>query len=342
MAPICRSTSRRRTVPATEPRRRTFGDAMQPAISDTCTARYRARYSDRLRPAVRDELGRHRCRENAQVDYDPTQYRGSAPHYLAGRPPYSAELGTVLARELGLDGAGHLLDVGCGPGVLAVQLAALVERVTALDPDAEMLEQARTHAASSGVQRIEFIHARAEDIADLGLAPMRLVTFGQSFHRTDRVPVAEAVYDLLEPGGAIVLVVHDPDAGPPPAGTGDPPIPDGEVQRLVSLYLGAERQSGRGTASRFSTERFENTLERTRFGRPTTIHAPGQRHITRDIDGVVSGYLSMSYAAPHLFGDHLDNFIADLRNLLEATTTTGRFWDWPGDTAAIIARKRSA
>lgn len=295
-----------------------------------------------LLPAVRDEVWRHRCRENAQVHYDPTQYRGSAPYYLAGRPPYAAELGAVLARELGLDGTGHLLDVGCGPGVLAVQLAALVEQVTAVDPDADMLEQARLYAASSGVQRIEFIRARAEDIADLGLAPMRIVTFGQSFHRTDRVPVAEAVYDLLEPGGAIVLVVHDPDGGSAPAGTGDPSIPDDEVQQLVSRYLGAQRQSGRGPASRFSTERFESTLERTRFGRPTTIHAPGQRHISRDIDGVVSGYLSMSYAAPHLFGDHLDDFIADLRNLLEATTTTGRFCDWPGDTAAIIAHKRTS
>lgn len=193
-----------------------------------------------LLPAVRDEVGRHRCRENAQVDYDPTQYRGSARYYLAGRPPYSAELGTMLARELGLDGTGHLLDVGCGPGVLAVQLAAVVEQVTAVDPDADMLEQARLYAASSGVQRIDFIRARA----DLGLAPMRIVTFGQSFHRTDRVPVAEAVYDLLEPGGAIVLVVHDPDGGSAPAGTGDPAIPDDEVQQLVSRYLGAQRQSG--------------------------------------------------------------------------------------------------
>jgi hypothetical protein len=38
------------------------------------------------------------------MDYDPTQYLGSARHYLVGRPPYSAELGAVLASELGLDG----------------------------------------------------------------------------------------------------------------------------------------------------------------------------------------------------------------------------------------------
>jgi SAM-dependent methyltransferase len=273
------------------------------------------------------------------VEYDPSQYTGSAPHYLVGRPPYSAELARVLAGELGLDGSGHLLDVGCGPGVLAVVLAGLVEHVIALDPDAEMLEQARAHAAVHHVEHIEFVQALAEDIAALGLAPLRLVTFGQSFHRTDRIPVAEAVYDLLEPGGAMVLVVHDYDSDHVPTGTGDPVIPDLEVQALITAYLGADRRSGQGPASRFGSERFEQTLERTRFGVPTTIHVPGRRDITRDVDGVISGYLSMSYAAPHLFGDRLDDFVDELRTLLKAATSTGRFWDWPGDTAAIIGRK---
>jgi hypothetical protein len=70
-----------------------------------------------------------------RVDYDPTQYLGSARHYLIGRPPYSAELGSVLATELGLDGTGLLLDVGSGPGVLAVQLAGLFDHVTAIEPE---------------------------------------------------------------------------------------------------------------------------------------------------------------------------------------------------------------
>ena len=273
------------------------------------------------------------------VDYDRTQYLGSARHYLVGRPPYSTELGAVSAAELGLDGTGHLLDVGSGPGVLAVQLASLFEHITAIEPDPEMLAVAREHAATRGAEAIDFIQATAEEIADLGLPPMRTVTFGQSFHRTDRERVAEAVYGLLEPGGAIVLVVHDIDAGPTPPGTGDAPIPHEEVEALISRYLGAERRSGQRPTSLFGSERFEATLARTRFGPAKTIHAPGRPDITRDVDGVISGYLSMSYAAPHLFGDRLDAFVADLRGLLEARTTTGRFWDWPGDTAAIVARK---
>jgi precorrin-6B methylase 2 len=273
------------------------------------------------------------------VDYDPTQYLGSARHYLVGRPPYSAELGAALAAELGLDGTGHLLDVGSGPGVLAVQLAGLFEHVTAIEPDPAMLAVAREHAATSRVEAIDFIQATAEEIADLDLPPMRAVTFGQSFHRTDRERVAEAVYGLLEPGGAIVLVAHDIDAGPAPPETANPPIPDEEVQALIRRYLGPGRRSGQRQASLFGSERFEATLAHTRFGPPKTIHAPGRPDITRDVDGVIAGYLSMSYSAPHLFGDRFDAFVAELRKLLEARTTTGRFWDWPGDTAMVVARK---
>ncbi len=55
--------------------------------------------------------------------YDPTIYLGAAAHYVRGRPPYSPALAATLAAELGLDSRGRLLEVGCGPGVLTVQLA---------------------------------------------------------------------------------------------------------------------------------------------------------------------------------------------------------------------------
>ena len=85
-----------------------------------------------------------RC-EHGVVEYDPTQYVGAAPYYLRGRPPYSADLPSVLANELGLDGTGHLVDVGCGPGTVGVQLGGLFERVTLVDPDPHMLPKpART------------------------------------------------------------------------------------------------------------------------------------------------------------------------------------------------------
>jgi SAM-dependent methyltransferase len=271
------------------------------------------------------------------TEYDPTLYQGSAPHYLSGRPPYSDELGAVLSRELQLDGSGVLLDVGCGPGVLAVQLAPHFVHVLAVDPDPGMISEARRHAERQRAD-VTCLLARAEDLPTLGLPPMRMVTFGQSFHWTEGERVAELVYDLLEPGGAIVLVAPDIDARPVPEGPGEPPIPHDEIEALISAYLGPDRRAGQGL-SRPPPDRYEVTLARTRFGPPVTVHAPAREDLTRDIGGVISGYLSTSFAAPHLFGDRLEQFVDDARRLMEGRTTSGRFWDWPGDTAMIIGRK---
>jgi SAM-dependent methyltransferase len=80
--------------------------------------------------------------EHGGVEYDPTQYLGAAPYYLRGRPGYSVDLASS-ADELGLDGTGHLIDVGSGPGTVGVQLARLFGQVTLLEPDPGMLAEAR-------------------------------------------------------------------------------------------------------------------------------------------------------------------------------------------------------
>ena len=274
------------------------------------------------------------------MEYDPTQFSGTARYYRQGRPPYSAQLGDVLALELGLDGSGQLLDVGSGPGTVGLQLAALFEFVTLLEPDADMLAEARAHAAAERLTGVGFVRATAEDLPSLALPPLRMVTFGQSFHRTDRRRVAEAVYDAVEPEGAIVLIAHDATRPPPRRPPDTSPIPHEDIDRLIRAYLGPERRSGARLAASYADERFEETLARTRFGKPRVIYAPGRADIVRDVDGVIAGYLSMSFAAPHLFGSRLDDFIADLRALLEQQSPTKRFWAWPGDTEILIAKRQ--
>lgn len=127
------------------------------------------------------------------VGYDPTIYRGSAAHYRAGRPPYSAELERTLTDALGLDGQGRLLDCGCGPGILTVRLAGLFYEAVGLDPDADMLDEARRAAGGAGVENVRWVQAQAEDLPGAARGPYRLVTFGQSFHWTQEDVVAEIV-----------------------------------------------------------------------------------------------------------------------------------------------------
>ncbi|MGA2211576.1 MAG: class I SAM-dependent methyltransferase [Acidimicrobiales bacterium] len=272
-------------------------------------------------------------------EFDPQAFRGTAEHYATGRPSYSRELATILARELALDGAGQLLDVGCGPGVLELELAGLFDLVVALDPEAGMLETGRRRCADARIENVRWLEGVAEDIPELDIGPCRVVTFAQSFHRVRRHQVADIVYDLLEPEGSLVLVSHEVSTRPRPAGPPYPSIPHDEVRELVIDYLGESTRQYLAAFGEGQTARFEDTLLETRFGGSRTVYAPGRQDLIRDIDTVVANYLSMSWAAPRLFGDRLADFEADLRGLLSERSPEGLYWDWPGDTELVIATK---
>jgi 2-polyprenyl-6-hydroxyphenyl methylase/3-demethylubiquinone-9 3-methyltransferase len=70
----------------------------------------------------------------------------------------------VLMGELGIDPGGKsALDVGCGGGLLAEEVARLGFRVTGVDPSEPSLETARAHAREEGFD-IEYLAAPGEDL----------------------------------------------------------------------------------------------------------------------------------------------------------------------------------
>jgi SAM-dependent methyltransferase len=272
------------------------------------------------------------------TSYDPTLFEGAAAHYRYGRPPYSPQLEAVLAEELRLDGSGRVLDGGCGPGILTVRLAHLFEEAVGLDPDAAMLAEGRRVADERGITNIRWVQALAEDLPEAAPGPYRLVTFGSSLHWTDEQRVMETVYDMLEPGGALAMVVHTVKDRPEPPSPGPPRIPHDEIEALVEKYLGPTRRAGQGI-SPVRTHRFEDVLVRTRFGVPQQIFVPGITDLLRDSESVLSGYFSFSWSAPHLFADRTEDFAREVRELLASRSPEGVFWDWPGDTEVVLARK---
>jgi SAM-dependent methyltransferase len=274
------------------------------------------------------------------VPYDPTIYLGSAAHYRRGRPAYSPDLEALLTQQAGLDGNGRLLDAGCGPGVLTVRLAHLFTQAVGLDPDPGMLAEGSRAAEERGIVNIRWVRGLAEDLPAVAPGPYRLVTFGQSFHWTDEQQVAEAVYDMLEPGGSLALIVHTVTGRTRPPDPGVPPIPHDEIKGLVEKYLGSTRRAGQGTAAE-RTHRFEDVLSRTRFGDPRQFFVPGLPDLLRDSESVLSGYFSLSSAAPHLFGDRLDAYDAELRAALAAALPAEGL---PAEvvTSVLIARRSAA
>jgi SAM-dependent methyltransferase len=273
------------------------------------------------------------------VRFDPQAFQGTAEYYALGRPPYSQHLVDTMVRELSLDGAGQLLDVGCGPGVLELALAAVFEQVIALDPEAGMLREGERRCRDAGIKNVRWLSGVAADISTLDVGPCQVVTFGQAFHRVRQHEVAEIVYDVLEPGGSLVLISNMVDGRPRPAGPGYPEIPHEQVRELIISYLGESTRLYLDTWNVDIPERFEDTLVTTRFGGSRTIYAPGRPDLVRDVDTVVANFFSLSYSSPRRFGERRREFEADLRALLFKQTPTGLFWDWPGDTELVIATK---
>ena len=159
-------------------------------------------------------------------------YKGAAWYYSRFRPRYPDALENVLRDTFNPDGRGLLLDLGCGPGPVAIRLAHLFEHVVAIDPEPEMLAEGRAAAARAQVSNIEWRLGSSEDLSP---APgsFRLVTMGNSFHWMDRARTLDALYDLTISRGGIAVVGHGAPLLPPP------PTPwRMAINQVVKKYIG--------------------------------------------------------------------------------------------------------
>ena len=106
----------------------------------------------------------------------------------------------------------HALDLGCGPGKLAIPLSRAFERVTAIDPSAPMIALGRS-LAPTRVGEIHWVCATSED-ADFD-APVDLAVAGASLHWMTHGVLFPKLRDAMAPGARIAVVDGDgPTAAP--------------------------------------------------------------------------------------------------------------------------------
>ncbi len=257
--------------------------------------------------------------------WDETVFAGTAAYYRRGRKPYAPNLARALAEHLGLDGKGRLLDVGCGPGSVALLFAHLFDEVVGLDPDPGMVAEAAKAAAEEQVANATWVQMRAEDLP-ASLGTFRVISFGQSFHWMDRPRVAAAVRDMLDRSGAVVQVDlwHAGPLGEPPSAGPYPAVPEARIDELRRRWLGPHRRAGQGYRDT-SPSGEDEVFQRAGFAPEHVVVVPDDRLVTRSIDEVVAWVLSTSSTAPHLFGARLIDFEADLRTLLLDASPEGHF-----------------
>jgi ubiquinone/menaquinone biosynthesis C-methylase UbiE len=258
------------------------------------------------------------------MDHNPRRFRSAATFYTRYRPRYPETLIARVAAHCGLDGTGRLMDLGCGPGFLAIAFAPHFAEAVGIDPEPEMLEEARGEAAAAGVA-LTLVQASSRELGP-HLGRFRMVTMGRSFHWMDRDTTLRTLDTLIEPGGSIVLM-HAGDGG-----TGWQEAYRAVAREFVTPAAWAESEHRRSA----EWERHDVVLARSAFARVERLKEQLTR--TATIDELIGRAASMSLTTPAALGDRRAGFEAALRQRLDALLPSGTLEETVS-AEAMIARR---
>jgi ubiquinone/menaquinone biosynthesis C-methylase UbiE len=259
--------------------------------------------------------------------FQPRRFRSVAQHYLAGRPAYSPRLIRHVAKFVALAPDDRVLDLGCGPGMLAGAFAPLAGEVIAMDPEPEMLRIAE--AEFGGTRRISFVGGSSFDLSP-ALGYFRLVTMGRSFQWMDRVETLRRLDKLIEPGGAVALF-----------NSGHRDAPDtrwiAAYRELVRRYAEADvthvkRRSGAWVGH-------EAILLDSAFSMLDEIAVIERRQVS--VAQLMQRALSRSSTAPERLGAAAPRLAAEIEALLTPLATDGMLTEVIA-TNALLARRPGA
>ena len=119
------------------------------------------------------------------------------------RPPYPPAFFREVAKRLALDKQHALIDLGTGPGLLALGFAPYVGRIVGVDPEPAMIAAAREKAAHSA-QAFTLIQGKTEDLPD-DVGRFDVVTIGRALHWMDRERTLARFDTLVAPDGMILV-----------------------------------------------------------------------------------------------------------------------------------------
>jgi SAM-dependent methyltransferase len=222
------------------------------------------------------------------------RFASTVAYYESARPPYGAAFFEAVALQLGLDGDQRLLDVGAGPGILAIGFAPYCREVLGVDPEPGMVEAARAAAKRAGVA-VRFIESRFEDVAGKR-GKFDIVSIGRAIHWLDPEPARAALDRAVAPHGRVLVC-------------GATSAKDGRNRWLEAFNSVCDRWKG-DRPSRDHHSFFADG----RFNRTGTIRVEGTYAVP--VERLVERVLSMSTSSSERLGDEVPAMKSAMREAL--------------------------
>ena len=212
----------------------------------------------------------------------------------------------------------RILDLGCGPGTLGLDLAERGMRITGVDASQEMLEEGRRWAEQQGLS--EVVEWRCGDAAAVdhleNLGTFDGAVIADAFHWLDRRRVLAALDKVVNPGGFVAVVGY---RAPDTQREWWHPV----LVKLREKHLGVADLAGPNTPYVPPEVGHEAVVRASPFQRISVLRADYRRAYT--LDELIGLQSTFAYSSPSTLGEKREAFEADLRTALSILQPEGLF-----------------
>jgi len=241
------------------------------------------------------------------------------------RPPYPADFFRTVAQRLSFGKEHTLIDLGTGPGLLALGFAPYVGRIVGVDPEPAMIAAAREAAERASVD-LTLVEGRAEDLpADLG--SFDVVTIGRALHWMDRDAVTARLDRLVAPDGTILVCSSHS------AGSRNPWLDDYNKARRAWSEASLWSESGRAERTHRDLSGF---FRGTQFRVGELIKVETSHEIS--VGDLARRVLTFSSSSPDVLGDNMEAMLRDVEQRLLPSSRDGFVTEVVVATAQVAQR----
>jgi SAM-dependent methyltransferase len=244
-------------------------------------------------------------------------FAGTVGYYRRYRPGIPESVAAVLDQAAPNRHPRRLLDIGTGTGLVVEALLGRFDDIIGTDNDPDMIaaaEAALRPAVPDGTSLL-MVEAAAETFTPPPGWRAELVTICRAFHWLDQPSVLQRLDQQVAPDGAVAIFGDNSFwAVGSPWKTA--------IRQVIQDFLGEQRRAGSGSFQHHDRP-YSEIMAESPFRHVEETRVPVERTWTTES---ILGYLySTSFAAPHLFGDHRDEFEQAVKATLAEFSDTDTF-----------------